>query len=39
LPIDTPTTYFIDPDGFIQDMVLGVIYQPWIAVNLAAVEK
>lgn len=32
----TPTTYFINPDGVIQDMSFGVVTQGWIEKNLSA---
>ena len=37
--LSIPTTYFIGPDGTIQDMVLGVVYQPWIEMNLTGLKN
>ena len=37
--LNTPTTYFVGPEGIIRDMVLGVVYRPWIETNLATLKE
>ena len=33
----TPTTFFVDPEGVITDMRLGVVSRGWIDQNMAAI--
>ena len=34
----TPTTYFINPDGLITDVLPGILTEQWIATNMAILE-
>ncbi|HID52209.1 MAG TPA: TlpA family protein disulfide reductase [Anaerolineae bacterium] len=34
----TPTTYFINPDGIVADVLPGVMSQQWIDRNMAALK-
>ncbi len=34
----TPTTYFINPEGIVTDVLPGVMSQQWIDRNMAALE-
>ena len=35
----TPTTFFIDPEGVIRDILPGVVRRSWVERNLANVEQ
>ncbi len=34
----TPTTYFVNPDGVITDILPGLMSEQWLDANMASIE-